>query len=179
MSPTRTAPELPPPEDPVVEDDALGVVEVGPPKSPLLPLIALKKLDGIPVGGTCDPVVTPSVGGFPPLGTTVPDNVTVGAVRGNPYAAHSSAKSNVNPVRLPAGGDSPLRTTGGTNARKSTSKGWRNSTVYYRLTGCHLSRYLRHSALYTTETCIHVLNGAGACCCETVLCIHKFGKVSL
>jgi hypothetical protein len=51
-------------------------------------------LDGSPVGGACgDPVVALSVGGFPALGTTVPDTVTVGTVRGNPYAAHSSAKS--------------------------------------------------------------------------------------
>jgi len=108
LFPNRTAPDVPP-GIPVVEDvgpncDDLGDVVLGPPKSPLLGfvlaalLIPLKKLDGSPVGGDCGySVVALSVG---PLGTTVPDSVTVGTLSGNPYVAHSSAKSM--PIRQTA-----------------------------------------------------------------------------
>jgi hypothetical protein len=137
--PTRTASDLPP-GDPVADDvgpfcDTLGEVVVGPPKSPALGLLSdvpaavLKKLDGIPVGGSCgDPVVALSVGLFPALGTTVPDSVTVGTLRGYPYSAHSSAKSISNPVRHPTGGTLALCTTGNEGA-ESTGEDGRNSTV--------------------------------------------------
>jgi hypothetical protein len=79
----------------------------------------LKRLDGSPVGGSCgDPVVALSVG-LPVLGTTVPDGVTVGTLRGNPYAAHSSAKSM--PIQLDTLQErlAPRYVPQGTNARKA------------------------------------------------------------
>lgn len=127
LPPTRTAPDLDsPPGDPVVEEvgptcdafcDASGDVVVGPPPLGLPDVLAWKKPDGSPVGGSCgDPVVALSVG-LPALGTTVPDSVTVGTSRGNPYVAHPSAKSM--PIRLDTlqEGLTPCTTGNGTRVK--------------------------------------------------------------
>jgi hypothetical protein len=132
LFPTRTAPDLDlPPGDPVVEEvgptcdafcDALGDVVVGPPPLGLSDVLAAllvpwKKLDGSPVGGSCgDPVVALLVG-LPALGTIVPDSVTVGTSRGNPYAAHSSAKSVPNRLDTLQEGLTPCTTENGTRVK--------------------------------------------------------------
>lgn len=84
--PTRTAPELLP-ADPVVED--VGPVCDGDDIVLAALVKPLKLLDGIPVGGADDPVGAPSVGPLPALGVILPDSVTVGTLREDPYTAHS------------------------------------------------------------------------------------------
>ncbi len=108
LFPTRIAPDLLP-TDPVAED-------VGPLCDAVVlaaPLI-LKKLDGSPVGGDCGNTVAVLSVGFAPLGATVADSVTVGTLRGNPYTAHSCAKSM--PIRLDTCRRDSLFVPQGTNA---------------------------------------------------------------
>ncbi len=90
LFPTRIAPDL----LPTVAEDVGPLCDAVVLAAPLI----LKKLDGSPVGGDCGDTVAVLSVGFPPLGATVAGSVTVGTLRGNPYTAHSCAKSM--PIRL-------------------------------------------------------------------------------